>query len=79
MDDLHFGDPSIRTEGREPLLTAGTFLTFAQFVYVAVQTFSSQLVWTKGSGVPRWRKNQVPIKRWMVQVVLFFAVSLSEC
>jgi hypothetical protein len=58
-------------------LTAGTFLTFAQFVYVAVQTFGSQLVWTKGRWVPSWRRNVVPIKRWMVQVVLFFAVSLS--
>lgn len=59
------------------VLTSGTFLTFAQFVFVAVQTFNSQLVWTKGSWVPAWRKNQVPLKRWMVQVVLFFAVSLS--
>ncbi len=60
-----------------PPRTAGTYLTFAQFVSVAVQTFGSQLVWTKGRWVPSWRSNVVPIKRWMVQVVLFFAVSLS--
>ncbi|CAK9781607.1 UAA transporter [Cutaneotrichosporon oleaginosum] len=58
--------------------SSGTFLTFAQFAYVAVQTISSQIVWKKGSCVPRWRRNVVPIKRWMVQVVLFFAVSLMN-
>ncbi|BEI84960.1 hypothetical protein CcaverHIS002_0503610 [Cutaneotrichosporon cavernicola] len=58
--------------------SSGTFLTFAQFIYVAVQTFGSQLVWTKGRWTPIWRRNVVPIKRWMVQVVLFFAVSLMN-
>ncbi|WOO83979.1 UDP-xylose and UDP-N-acetylglucosamine transporter [Vanrija pseudolonga] len=57
---------------------SGTFLTFAQFLYVAVQTFSSQFYFPPGARFPRWRKNEVPIRRWMVQVVLFFGVSLMN-
>lgn len=60
----------------EPKLTTGTFLTFAQFLYVTVQTISSQIEWN--GWVPRRRRNVVPLSRWMVQVVLFVAVSLSE-
>ncbi|WVQ79351.1 hypothetical protein IAT38_001448 [Cryptococcus sp. DSM 104549] len=60
---------------------SGTFLTFAQFSYVAFQNLSSQLdlAWSK-SGVPypRLKDRKVPLKRWMVQVVLFFAVSLMN-
>lgn len=58
------------------VLMVGTFLTFAQFLYVAVQTLHTQ-VYLK-NGWPRWRRNQVPISRWMVQVILFLGVSLSE-
>ncbi|GMK55345.1 hypothetical protein CspeluHIS016_0204010 [Cutaneotrichosporon spelunceum] len=57
--------------------SSGTFLTFAQFLYVAVQTIGSQLVWTKGRWTPTWRRNVVPIKRWMVQVVLFFTIPVT--
>lgn len=59
-----------------PGLTAGTFLTFAQFLYVTVQTLSSQIEWN--GWYPRQRRNVVPLSRWTVQVVLFVAVSLSE-
>lgn len=51
-------------------------LTFAQFLYVAVQTLHTQ-IYIK-DGLPRWRKNVVPLKRWAVQVLLFLGVSLSE-
>lgn len=61
---------------QQPKLTAGTFLTFAQFLYVTVQTISSQIEWN--DWVPRRRRNVVPLSRWTVQVVLFVAVSLSE-
>ncbi|GFZ49994.1 hypothetical protein JCM24511_07747 [Saitozyma sp. JCM 24511] len=62
---------------------SGTFLTFAQFVYVTLQTLSSQFYFPRGSSkswfrIPRLRKRQVPLKRWMVQVVLFLAVSLMN-
>lgn len=55
----------------------GTFLTFAQFLYVALQTVWTQLYFPPGSRLPRFRRSTVPISRWMVQVVLFVAVSLS--
>jgi len=60
-------------------LTAGTFLTFAQFLYVAIQNVGSQLSISWKGALPRLhlRKRQVPLKRWMVQVVLFLGVSLS--
>ncbi|TXT12844.1 hypothetical protein VHUM_01245 [Vanrija humicola] len=57
---------------------SGTFLTFAQFLYVAVQTLPSQFYFPPGARLPRWRKNEVPLRRWMVQVVLFFGVSLMN-
>ncbi|ORY34799.1 UAA transporter family-domain-containing protein [Naematelia encephala] len=64
---------------------SGTFLTFAQFVYVAAQNLSHQFYLPprstgndKGWRLPRWRKNQVPIRRWMVQVLLFLGVSLMN-
>ena len=62
----------------------GTFLTFAQFLYVTLQTASSQLYFPNQSQksstawIPRIRKREVPVKRWLVQVFLFLAVSLSE-
>jgi UDP-xylose/UDP-N-acetylglucosamine transporter B4 len=60
----------------------GTFLTFAQFLYVTLQTASSQLYFPSRGGkstwIPRIRKREVPMGRWLVQVVLFLAVSLSE-
>lgn len=65
------------------------FLTFAQFLYVTIQTVSSQIYFPaeskssrdglqKKGWIPRIRKRQVPIKRWLVQVFLFLGVSLSE-
>nr|ODN95565.1 solute carrier family 35 (UDP-xylose/UDP-N-acetylglucosamine transporter), member B4 [Cryptococcus depauperatus CBS 7855] len=60
---------------------SGTFLTFAQFTYVAVQNLSSQLeIVSSKSRVPylRLKPRKVPLKRWIVQVILFFAVSLMN-
>lgn len=60
----------------------GIFLTFIQFLYVACQTVSTQLTWNRSDAgsitrwVPRIKKTVVPIKRWMIQVVLFLAVSV---
>jgi len=58
------------------VLTLGTFLTFAQFAYVAILNLPSQV--TIADGYPRLKPRVVPIRRWMVQVVLFLGVSLSE-
>lgn len=64
------------------LTLQGTFLTFAQFLYVTLQTASSQLHFPSREGkstwMPRIRKREVPIGRWLVQVFLFLAVSLSK-
>jgi hypothetical protein len=84
LDTLHAACPQTRPRTRRvdtvysPTDLPGTFLTFAQFVYVAVQTLSTQLVFSPGSSVPRWRRNVVPLRRWAVQVVLFFAVNVSK-
>jgi len=60
-------------------LTAGTFLVFAQFLYVTIQTLPTQLYYPPGARLPRWRKNEVPMRRWIVQVVLFFTINISGC
>ncbi|KAL7425048.1 golgi uridine diphosphate-N-acetylglucosamine transporter [Cryptotrichosporon argae] len=59
---------------------SGAFLTFSQFAFVAALTVGSQVYLPPGEGwrLPRWRKNEVPIRRWMVQVVLFLSVSLMN-
>ncbi|WVR08120.1 hypothetical protein IAU60_005166 [Kwoniella sp. DSM 27419] len=60
---------------------AGTFLTFAQFLYVAFTNLSTQIAWTKGKNglyIPRLRERKVPLTRWGVQVVLFLAISLMN-
>lgn len=68
----------VRAHYRAWTNTPGTFLTFAQFLYVTFQTLPSQIYFKPGSSIPRWRKNEVPLSRWMVQVVLFFTVNLSR-
>lgn len=80
---------SMRRKRKLKWVVIGTFLTFAQFLYVTLQTVSSQLYFPPTSAksiengpgrswVPRVRKMQVPVKRWLVQVFLFLGVSLSE-
>lgn len=55
-----------------PTLIVGTFLTFAQFLFITIQNAPSQMV-----GL-HLQPRQVPLSRWIVQVGLFLAVSLSE-
>ncbi|EIW71590.1 hypothetical protein TREMEDRAFT_27309 [Tremella mesenterica DSM 1558] len=59
---------------------SGTFLTFAQFIWVALQTASSQLVLPPGKGfrLPQLRQRKVPMKRWIVQTVMFVLISLMN-
>ncbi|XAO25537.1 hypothetical protein I312_104365 [Cryptococcus bacillisporus CA1280] len=60
---------------------SGTFLTFSQFVFVALQNLSSQVELARSkSGViyPKLKTRNVPLKRWIIQVILFFAVSLMN-
>lgn len=53
--------------------SSGTLLTFVQFVFVAVTGYVSQFDETR----PPFfiRPNKVPLKRWLVNIVLFFGIN----
>ncbi|KAJ3551494.1 hypothetical protein NPX13_g11348 [Xylaria arbuscula] len=53
---------------------SGTLLTFVQFLFVAVTGYVSQFDSTR----PPFflRPNRVPIRRWLVNIVLFFGINL---
>lgn len=64
---------------------SGTFLTFSQFLFVTVQNLPKFLEFRSAgehgkvksrSWLPRWKKREVPLKRWMGQVLLFLGISL---
>lgn len=68
-----------------PLL--GIFLTFIQFLYVTLETLSTQFTFSPPEGkskqggrywLPRLKPRVVPLRRWIVQVALFLAVSLMN-
>lgn len=53
--------------------SSGTLLTFVQFLFVAVTGYLSQFDETKP---PLFlRPNKVPIKRWLINIVLFFSIN----
>ncbi|KAI0109619.1 UAA transporter family-domain-containing protein [Nemania sp. FL0031] len=53
---------------------SGTLLTFVQFLFVAITGYVSQFDATR----PPFfiRPNQVPIRRWIINIVLFFSINL---
>ncbi|KAI1350177.1 UAA transporter family-domain-containing protein [Xylaria sp. FL0043] len=53
---------------------SGTLLTFVQFLFVAVTGYISQFDATR----PPFflRPNRVPIRRWLINIVLFFSINL---
>lgn len=52
---------------------SGTLLTFVQFLFVAVTGYVSQFDKTRP---PLFiRPNKVPIKRWLINIVLFFSIN----
>ncbi|KAI8947115.1 UAA transporter family-domain-containing protein [Xylaria longipes] len=53
---------------------SGTLLTFVQFLFVAVTGYVSQFDSTR----PPFfiRPNRVPIRRWLINIVLFFSINL---
>lgn len=52
----------------------GTLLTFTQFLFVAITGYVSQF---DGDRPPFFiRPNKVPIKRWCINIVLFFSINV---
>ena len=53
---------------------SGTLLTFVQFLFVAITGYVSQL---DPERPPLYlRPNKVPIKRWFINIVLFFSINV---
>lgn len=52
---------------------SGTLLTFVQFLFVAITSYVSQFDETR----PPFfiRPNKVPLKRWLINIVLFFSIN----
>ncbi|KAL1920421.1 uncharacterized protein VTP21DRAFT_798 [Calcarisporiella thermophila] len=57
---------------------SGHLITFAQFLFVAIDGLISHLHFSPSSQVPipRLRPTKVPLWRWFVQVIMFFSVSV---
>ncbi|KAF9869817.1 protein phosphatase pp2a regulatory subunit b [Colletotrichum karsti] len=54
--------------------SSGTLLTFVQFLFVAVTGYFSQF---DRSRPPFFlRQNKVPLRRWLVNIVLFFSINV---
>ncbi|RKF59157.1 UDP-N-acetylglucosamine transporter yea4 [Erysiphe neolycopersici] len=55
---------------------SGTLLTFVQFLFVAITGYISQFDWTN----PPFfiKQNNVPIRRWMINIVLFFTINVMN-
>ncbi|KAG2226254.1 hypothetical protein INT45_005926 [Circinella minor] len=53
---------------------SGQLVTFAQFLFVALEGLRNQVEW--GSYGPRLKPTKVPLSRWVVLVTLFFIVSV---
>ena len=52
---------------------SGTLLTFVQFLFVAVTGYISQFDETRSPFF--LRPNKVPIRRWLINIVLFFSIN----
>jgi UDP-xylose/UDP-N-acetylglucosamine transporter B4 len=61
-----------RTTSIQP--SCGTLLTFLHFLVTALVSLPGQL--SLDSGWPRVRQPKVPLRRWAVQVALYYASSL---
>jgi UDP-xylose/UDP-N-acetylglucosamine transporter B4 len=55
--------------------SCGTLLTFLQFLVTTIQTFPTQLQFSKSHGI-RFKGPSIPLKRWSVQVALYFGTSI---
>ncbi|OAA65418.1 upd-c transporter [Niveomyces insectorum RCEF 264] len=53
---------------------SGTLLTFVQFLFVAVTGYISQF--DRDRGPLFIRPNKVPLRRWMINIILFFSINV---
>lgn len=53
----------------------GSALTFSQMLFIALQSLPSFLTLSE-SGIPRLKPRQVPLKQWVLQVLVFTLGSL---
>ena len=60
------------------LPASGTLITLAQFVATTLISLVGEVEWTSAFGIPvLWLKRpSVPIRRWLIQVVLYFFTSI---
>ncbi|KAJ2822708.1 golgi uridine diphosphate-N- acetylglucosamine transporter [Coemansia sp. 'formosensis'] len=54
----------------------GNLITFAQFFFITIVGLPEHIHWPVGAWLPRLRERQVPLRRWMVMVGLYFCVSI---
>ncbi|KAH7136645.1 UAA transporter family-domain-containing protein [Dactylonectria macrodidyma] len=75
MLGLIFGGCCSNVYALEAILTTitGTLLTFVQFLFVAVTGFIAQFDWKNPYFLA---PNKVPIRRWMINIVLFFTINV---
>lgn len=62
-----------RSERARLTIIAGTLLTFVQFLFVAVTGFIAQFDKQNPYFIA---PNKVPIRRWLVNIVLFFTINV---
>jgi UDP-xylose/UDP-N-acetylglucosamine transporter B4 len=55
--------------------SCGTLLTFLQFFFTFLQTLPTQLRYSRKEGL-RFKAPAIPLRRWSVQVLLYFASSV---
>jgi UDP-xylose/UDP-N-acetylglucosamine transporter B4 len=53
---------------------AGSVLTLFQFLVISLYSLPNFIVWTRFG--PRLRPRRVPISRYIIQVVIFYVISL---
>ncbi|KAK0558844.1 golgi uridine diphosphate-N- acetylglucosamine transporter [Tilletia horrida] len=64
--------------GTSAVPSAGTLITFAQFLATALTCIPTQLYRPPGSSslLPRLKNPKVPLSRWSVQIILYLTTSL---
>jgi solute carrier family 35 (UDP-xylose/UDP-N-acetylglucosamine transporter), member B4 len=65
--------------GRAVLSQVGSALTFSQTLFITIQTLPQFLVWQQSSPetwLPRIKARQVPVRRWILQVLVHTTGSL---